>query len=795
MEATEPTPGTLRADVWLALHGAPAGLTDSELDAQLTGGIPPLVWRIRRGELVAEGAVLDSGRTRGGETVWVTRRRPFPEPAQTEPEMPPPPPPVSDNRPTALLVDGKNLLYRALMSKGEPVDVDFPKRLRALLERFAPRFAILTWDADGPTWRHAAYADYKGQRDAPSAYEKSVYAQVPGWAAQCGYQFVEAPGWEADDIIGTYTARLREAHRVVIVSNDKDFAQLLDRPGVIMLKGWEEVITHEDVPKPPPAGWGVQPRYIPDLLAIMGDVSDNIPGVPKVGAVGAAKLINLFGGCEAIIEACKCGKDKAKGRSDRIVESAVALRLFLRLTTISQGIADLAAPVECSAMPPSSSRKREALDGMTVLDGVLFPLPETAHMALQLGWRWSNPTAMPDRKQSQLRPGEPIERWEKEDHWGYLVERGGQWTFVHRGIDGEVETGRAHLSEAMAEFCAYHVAYAAMSDALFGVKLLASSWTTDAPIIALAKVDEALADARQIVAHEHARLATGPAPASFPATGTEAQRAALHAQVDYQAMAAALFGVEYDTPDGAVALGTIELPGSVAGVDRPFEVDVRVTCTSPLPVPSAPMLPPRTLVAEGIRPVAASAPTAVLPSAPAEAPWAIPTARGQTTIPVGYAHTIVALTLEAFTGEPQLLVWDVNLKTDLGTPPDEPTDPNGWSDGRWTKLLDRLQAAIAAQVNDPAAQKPLVAVVRGIEGEPGTTAVLDFKPALVNVARIANGPPPVGRWSFAAQKDALAWGPRVRRDYFMDGIPFAVVMSIGYALVQGLGTMATGGLV
>lgn len=921
-----PPPGEVRADVWLALYAAQDGLTDEELGTKLQA-IPPLVWRAGRAELVADGAVVEG--LRDGAPVWKVARRRTPEPAP-EPPMSPPPPPAqpaaADNRPTVLLIDGKNLLYRALMARGgTPVDVEFPARLREMRERYAPAFAIVAWDADGPTWRHNAYADYKAQRDPPSDYEKGIYQRVPGWSTQCGYQFVEAPGWEADDIIGTYAARLREAHRVVIVTNDKDMTQLLG-PGVVMLKGWSEVLTHDDVPKPSTdGGWGVPCALIPDFLAIMGDSSDNIPGVPKVGEVGAAKLINQFGDIEAVIAAAKAGKDKAKGRAERIIAHADALRLFKRLTTISCGIDGLAAPVPCSAMAPSAPGKREALDGMTVLDGVLYPLPETAHMAAQHGWRWTNPTSMPERKQAQLRPGEPLERWEREDHWGYLVERGGQWTLTHRGIDGDIETGEVHLGTALSVFRAYHVAYCAMADALFGVRLLGAEWSTNVPSIALDRVAPALAEAKAIVAAEHARLLAGtsvapppppivasvpppvappppaiasappppglpPAPPSFPVVGTEEQRAVLHAQVDPPIGAVEypngvrLTGVEFGTPDGAVALGGIELPAGFAGSPDPTFVEIRVEMSGPEHIEAPPLLapgsvpahvdespqaradaeqaafaaarpdlyPPATVVvvapealeywcsacrqlrlapngkpsacghcggtglltstvrgeqalptwedgrvtgfaignrqsldaevaaraqvaaAYGVDPAALPPPPAP-PPAPV-APWRIPTDPdpSKATIPTGYARTIVAFTLEAFTGQPQVLCWDLDLKTDLGTPPDgEPGDPNAFADGRWSKLLDRLQGRVKEQESDPAARTQLGVVVRGTVYRGQTVpVVLDLDPVLVNLARIANGPPPAGRWYFYAAKDYASWGPRVERSYFMDGVPF-----------------------
>lgn len=775
------------------------------------------------------------------------------------------------DKPTVLLIDGKNLLYRSLMSKmSGPVEVKFPKQLLELRERYQPTFALFTWDAEGPTWRHEAFADYKAQREPPSEYERSIYARVPGWAAQCGYQFVEAPGWEADDIIGTYAARLREAHYVVIVSNDKDLTQLLVPDAVVMLRGWTELVTAADVERPDPEGWGVKPQLIPDLLAIMGDSSDNIPGVPKVGAKGAQKLIAEFGDVEAVIAACKAGKDKAKGRAERVVQHAEALRLFKRLTTVSCGVAGLPNPVPCAAMALGAQTARVAPDGMTVIDGVLYPLPETAHMAKALGWRWSNPTSMPDRKQAQLRPGEPLERWERDDHWAYLVERGGQWTMTHRGVDGDVETGKAHLGEAIAEFYVLHVAYRMVSGAGD------DPWEAGAPIVALSALAPVEDEARRVFEANRQTLYAGgkvgsltrtdvvgtqaPAPPAPPAAPPALPPPPPVAdpgigQIEVtEPPGVSLAALELDAPDGALAIGLIEFPAGVApGVSSTAFAEIRVEMAGPEVVESAPVGPapepeavvivapaaveywcaacsqlrldttgarttcgscgagdlltgpPGSLDADALRSAAkataeptvrfdhndvtqaaaviaahygiqpAELPTAPVLAEPPPGPWAIPAdpTPGKETIPLGYAQTIVALTLEAVTGKPHVLCWDVDLKTDLGTPPDDPAHPNGWVDGRWYEMLCRLQRKVAEQRGDPAACKPLGVVVHGVQvpNTGRTSVVLDLEPALVNNARIANGPPPAGRWYFYPAADYASWEPRVELPFFSD-VPF-----------------------
>lgn len=742
----DPKPGVTRANVWLALYDAAQGLTDAELGVALH---PAADWQERRAELALEGVVFQSGH-RNGAPLWHARRRNrTPEPETPMDLLPPPPPFFSlDSRPTALLIDGKNLLFRAMMSRGAPVEVDFPQRLAALREQYQPVFAIVAWDADGPTWRHTAYADYKAQRDPANDYEKSVYAKVPGWAGACGFQFVEAPGWEADDIIGTYTTRLRGAHRVVIVSNDKDFAQLLG-PSVTMLKGWSEVIGEDDVMRI----WGVPPNRIADLLAIMGDTSDNIPGVPKIGEKGAVKLVTEFGGVEEIIAAAKAGRDKARARADRITEHADALRLFKRLTTISCGITGLAAPVPCSLMPPAPQGKRAEMDGMTVLDGVLYPLSETAYMAAQHGWRWTNPTSMPERKQAQLRPGEPLERWERDDHWAYLIERGGQWTLVHRGIEGDgIETGEKHLGTALAAFHEFHALYCAAH----ANPSPEESWHPLAATLTLEIIE----------AQRHAK------PAQLP------QAAPPLAQAPPQALSAA------DEPTEALGGGTgIELPSADPGsFMRAFGPSAH-----PLPVDGdAPadrqVEPPTTQAPDmmevyGLTVADLLPPETPEPSEPEDppTPYRIPAPDpSKATIPTGYAFVLAAFALEAFTGEPQTLVWVVDLKNDLNGPPDGYLgDPNAFSDGRWANMLAQLQSAITNHRNDPGARAQLGLIVESVAYGPQILPVaVDLDPNRANLAFIAHGEPPAGRFTFMSTAHFDAVVPRLDRGWFSDDIPF-----------------------
>ena len=208
------------------------------------------------------------------------------------------------------LVDGPSYLYRAYhaighlsTSRGLPTNatLGMTMMLWKLLREDRPTYMGIAWDAPGPTFRHQQFEAYKLQRPG---MPKDLVEQIP-WVRRSleamGLPLLEAPGYEADDILATAARRLRDTSiDLVLVTADKDALQLVDpRVTVLSVLGRTGERVLYDAAKVEER-WGVPPVRIPDILALMGDSIDNIPGVPGVGEVTAQKLLREFGSLEAV---------------------------------------------------------------------------------------------------------------------------------------------------------------------------------------------------------------------------------------------------------------------------------------------------------------------------------------------------------------------------------------------------------------------------------------------------------------------------------------------------------------
>jgi len=209
-----------------------------------------------------------------------------------------------------LLVDGSALLHRAyhayppLTSKsGEIVGAVYgvTSILIAALEQEKPSHVMVAWDLPKPTFRHIKYVGYKAQR--PKA-DSEMVAQIPmvkKVIETMGIVQIEQEGYEADDIIGTLS-KDREGE-VVILTGDQDTMQLVSENVRVLTpaKGANPPVLYG-----PDEVWnkyGVHPEQIVDYKALIGDSSDNIPGVAGIGPVTASKLLTEFGTLKAIYEA------------------------------------------------------------------------------------------------------------------------------------------------------------------------------------------------------------------------------------------------------------------------------------------------------------------------------------------------------------------------------------------------------------------------------------------------------------------------------------------------------------
>src|SRR5262245_29976562 len=247
--------------------------------------------------------------------------------------------------PRLFLLDGTALAYRSHFAlqrsglttpEGRPsgATYGFTATLRRILELEKPDRIAVAFDPPGPTFRHARYAEYKATREKMPDELVDQLDAIRECVRAHGVPLFEVPGFEADDVIGTLATQAAEAGwEVMIVTGDKDFMQLVGervklynvfKTGVdLVIEGLEAV--QEKV--------GTTPDRVVEVLAVMGDASDNVPGVHGIGEKGAIKLISEFGTVEQLIARLEEVKGKAQEHIRRDMEQ---LKLSRELVTIDR---------------------------------------------------------------------------------------------------------------------------------------------------------------------------------------------------------------------------------------------------------------------------------------------------------------------------------------------------------------------------------------------------------------------------------------------------------------------------
>jgi DNA polymerase-1 len=218
---------------------------------------------------------------------------------------------TSMNRPTLFLIDGSSQMYRAYHAfRGRGLSNQeghtthavyvFVTMLRKLVADHRPTYLAASFDLAGPTFRDDIAADYKATRSAMPDDLSEQIAWVHEACEAMGVPIITAPGYEADDVIGTVALRAVDAgFEVAIVSIDKDFFQLV-REGVRIYDPREDGAWFDEggvVEK-----FGVKPAQVVDVLALVGDTSDNVAGVPGIGKKGAIDLVTAYGSLDALLE-------------------------------------------------------------------------------------------------------------------------------------------------------------------------------------------------------------------------------------------------------------------------------------------------------------------------------------------------------------------------------------------------------------------------------------------------------------------------------------------------------------
>ena len=268
------------------------------------------------------------------------------------------------------LVDGSNFLFRAfhampmmVSSKGVPTGAvrGFASMLLRLIGEHKPTHLAVVFDAGGKDKRAERFPAYKQNRAECPAELVPQFDLASKLVSAMGVVCLQARDAEADDVIATLARQAeRSGEQVVIVSSDKDLMQLC-RDGHIQLldtmkeEGRGKLFGEAEVLEK----WGVPPKQLGDVLALMGDSSDNLPGIPGVGPKTAAQLIQAFGSLDALI--ARREEVNVRGK-DKIIAALAAheaqVRLVRELVTLEEDLAGL---------PSVEELCRQTVDPVTLL--------------------------------------------------------------------------------------------------------------------------------------------------------------------------------------------------------------------------------------------------------------------------------------------------------------------------------------------------------------------------------------------------------------------------------------------
>ena len=269
---------------------------------------------------------------------------------------------MSDQNKPLVLVDGSSYLYRAFFalppltnSRGEPTGAVYGviNMLRKLIDEYQPSHIGVVFDAPGRTFRDDLFEAYKAHRPPMPDDLRSQIAPLKEIVKALGLPLIEISGVEADDVIGTLAqAARRDGMRVVISTGDKDMGQLVN-DDITLLNTMSGIkLDREGVI----AKFGVPPECIIDYLALVGDSSDNIPGVPKVGPKTAAKWLTQYGSLDTLLE----HRAEITGKvGEYLRDSLDTLELSRKLATIHCSVELPVTPTELTLKQPDRAKLEE----------------------------------------------------------------------------------------------------------------------------------------------------------------------------------------------------------------------------------------------------------------------------------------------------------------------------------------------------------------------------------------------------------------------------------------------------
>lgn len=269
-----------------------------------------------------------------------------------------------------LVLDGSSLIFRAFYalpglsdSHGQPTGAifGFSNMLTKLMAEQQPDLMVLAFDKSRHTFRTERYADYKGTRDKTPEELLSQFPLLREFAANMGIPFLEKDNYEADDIIGTLaTQAAAKGYDVRVITGDRDALQLvrpnlrvlLTKKGISEIKDYDTAAFEEE--------YGFEPLKLIDFKGLMGDTSDNIPGVPGVGPKTASKLLLAYGSVENVL--AHVGEVSGKKLKENLQTYADQARLSKELATIELHVPDLAFAEEDYRIQPDMEKMQAFCD-------------------------------------------------------------------------------------------------------------------------------------------------------------------------------------------------------------------------------------------------------------------------------------------------------------------------------------------------------------------------------------------------------------------------------------------------
>ena len=328
---------------------------------------------------------------------------------------------------TFVVVDGNSLMHRAFhalppLSNEDGVFTNavfgFLSMLLKVVGDERPRYLAVAFDMHGPTFRHKDYSEYKAGRKPTAPELIPQFDLVRQCLEQMGVRILTCPTFEADDILGTFARRCEEAGiPALLVTGDRDSMQLVTETTNVLYtkRGVSEVVRY--TPEKVREDFGVSPAQIPDLKGLMGDASDNIPGIPGIGEKTAVKLLTAYGTLENALDHADAdlkGRQREKmldGRMSGLMSKRIAtitrfvplddvkledcrlgdmtgvLPLFdqLQLKTLSARLLQLEKQESDSAESPAPAivwKDAQTLDSESAAASFLSALPADARVAL-----------------------------------------------------------------------------------------------------------------------------------------------------------------------------------------------------------------------------------------------------------------------------------------------------------------------------------------------------------------------------------------------------------------------------